>query len=106
MPKITASRPWRHLYNTAKWQRLRRRQLSISPLCVMCAEQGLIAVATVVDHIKEHKGEAELFWDSLNLQSLCKPHHDVSKQRSEAKGYTIGSDPQGNPISSSHHWNA
>src|SRR6476469_2019472 len=106
MPKITASRPWRHLYNTAKWQRLRRRQLLTSPLCVMCAEQGRIEVATVVDHIKEHKGETELFFNPENLQSLCEPHHNTTKQRFEVRGYMAGSDMQGIPIATNHHWNA
>jgi len=25
-----------------------------------------------------------LFWDSANWQGLCKPHHDIDKQREEA----------------------
>ena len=32
--------------------------------------------ATVVDHIRPHKGNRELFWDRTNWQSLCKQCHD------------------------------
>ncbi|WP_455873077.1 hypothetical protein [Rhizobium yanglingense] len=36
--------------------------------------------ATIVDHIKAHKGNGELFCDPSNLQSFCKRHHDSAKQ--------------------------
>ena len=32
--------------------------------------------ATVVDHIKPHRGDAKLFWDETNWQPLCKSCHD------------------------------
>ena len=32
--------------------------------------------ATVVDHIKPHRGDQKLFWDQNNWQPLCKEHHD------------------------------
>ncbi|WP_308302390.1 HNH endonuclease signature motif containing protein [Bacillus sp. V5-8f] len=40
------------------------------PLCVECGRPG-----TDVDHIKPHKGNQALFWDSSNWQTLCKPCH-------------------------------
>lgn len=49
----------------------------------MCREQGLITAATVVDHKIPHKGDYVLFWDSTNWQSLCKLHHDSTKQAAE-----------------------
>ena len=63
----------------------------LSPLCVMCVGQDRIEAATVVDHIKEHRGNPDLFWDTTNLQSLCESHYNAAKQRSEARGYTVGS---------------
>jgi len=64
------------LYNTARWQRLRKRVLLKHPLCVECERHGRVTPATVVDHIVPHKGNLELFWDESNLQPLCKRCHD------------------------------
>jgi 5-methylcytosine-specific restriction enzyme A len=33
-------------------------------------------VASVVDHIVAHKGDASLFWKTSNHRSLCKNCHD------------------------------
>jgi len=49
---------------------------SADPLCVMCAAEGRYTKATVVDHIKPHRGDRKLFWDRANWQPLCKAHHD------------------------------
>ena len=71
----------------------------------MCWEDGgRLTAATVADHIKRHEGDEALFWDPSNLQSLCKPHHDTSKRRHEARGYIGGCDEQGNPIDPDHRW--
>ena len=74
---------WQHLYETTRWRKLRLIHLGASPLCRMCADQGRIVPARVVDHIKPHRGDETLFWDSSNLQSLCAPCHDTHKQRQE-----------------------
>ena len=73
-------RPWRHLYKTARWQRLREQQLSIQPLCEFCLITEEVTAAEVVDHKKSHKGDERAFFDPSNLQSLCKHHHDSAKQ--------------------------
>ncbi|MBB3523095.1 HNH endonuclease [Rhizobium sp. BK456] len=52
----------------------------MQPLCEFCLITEDITAAEVVDHIKSHKGDLELFYDSLNLQSLCKHCHDSAKQ--------------------------
>lgn len=80
-----AKRPTRALYNTARWQRIRRDQLSREPLCWMCKRDGIIRAATVCDHAEPHRGDVEAFWRGP-FRSLCAPHHDGEKQRSEAKG--------------------
>ena len=58
------------------WQKASKQYLNAHPLCVMCAAEGRYVKATVVDHIRPHRGEPVLFWDRGNWQSLCKAHHD------------------------------
>lgn len=60
-----------------KWRRYRKMFLAEHPLCVHCQEQGRITPATVVDHIKAHKGDHELFWTMTNHQSLCARCHSI-----------------------------
>ncbi len=100
--KSSAKPPWHHLYQTAAWKRLRQYQLSMQPLCEYCLVVEEITAATVVDHIKAHKGDIDLFHDPLNLQSLCKHHHDSAKQMIDAgkKVAIIGVD--GYPIELEH----
>lgn len=45
--------------------------------CVKCYEGSHITMATVVDHIKPHRGDQKLFWDRGNWQPLCEHHHNV-----------------------------
>jgi 5-methylcytosine-specific restriction protein A len=48
----------------------------------MCDAEGVIAAATVVDHIKPVRlGGAK--YDAANLQPLCEVHHN-SKSRGES----------------------
>ena len=65
------------------WKRLREAQLALQPLCEFCLQTEEITAAEVVDHIRPHRGQVDLFHDPLNLQSLCKAHHDGTKQRIE-----------------------
>lgn len=60
----------------------------------MCEAEGRTTAASVVDHIKPHRGDQALFWDRANWQPLCKPHHDRDKQREERGSLivTIGED--------------
>lgn len=71
----TPSDEYHNLYSR-RWRKASKAYLSRHPLCVRCAEQGKYTKATVVDHIKPHKGNKELFWDHDNWQSLCKECHD------------------------------
>lgn len=52
----------------------------------MCAAEGKVVAANVVDHIVPHKGDEKLFWDEDNWQALCPPHHDSDKQMLEKSG--------------------
>ena len=64
---------YHYLYGR-RWQAARLRYLQSNPLCVECKPRT--QAATVVDHIKDHKGNAQLFWDTSNWQPLCKQCHD------------------------------
>ncbi|MGI9159825.1 MAG: HNH endonuclease signature motif containing protein [Saprospiraceae bacterium] len=85
MPANTETRPWRHLYGR-RWGRERLVHLARHPLCAMCEAKGQVTAATVVDHKQPHRGDAALFWDRSNWQSLCAPHHDRTKQIIEKAG--------------------
>jgi 5-methylcytosine-specific restriction protein A len=65
-----------HLYG-AKWRKCRELFLSQYPLCVACERAGKVVAATDVDHIKPHRGDEVVFWDSMNWQSLCRECHNA-----------------------------
>jgi 5-methylcytosine-specific restriction protein A len=60
----------------ARWERYRAAYLCRHPLCVECAAAGRVRAASVVDHVRDHKGDTALFWDPANHRALCKPCHD------------------------------
>ena len=103
----TRREAWRKWYGLKLWQQLRHQQLAKQPLCEMCLEQERVEVATVVDHKTPHRGRWEKFIDPDNFQSLCKKHHDSTKQRMEKRGgqVEIGGDEHGIPLDPNHHWN-
>ena len=59
-----------------EWQKASKQYLATHPLCVQCMAEGRYVKATVVDHIRPHRGDPVLFWDRGNWQALCKEHHD------------------------------
>jgi 5-methylcytosine-specific restriction protein A len=88
------------------WRKARKGYLRSHPHCIKCAGMGQQITATVVDHIKPHRGSQSLFWDKGNWQPLCETHHNSTKQRDEARGYASGSDARGRPIDPNHPWNS
>ncbi len=66
---------------------------------------GKVSNANVVDHIKPHRGNMNLFWDVRNWQSVCKKCHDRHKQKQEKSGIMAGADLDGVPMDEKHHWN-
>jgi len=88
-----------------KWQVARESFLQSHPLCVEHEKKGRLVAASVVDHIKPHRGDMSLFWDRNNWQPLCKPCHDIYKQRLESTGRVLGCTADGIPIDPKHHWN-
>ena len=101
-----AKSDWHHLYDTKRWKALRLYRLGIEPLCRYCKQADKLTPACVVDHVKPHKGDVDLFFDLDNTQALCKPCHDSTKQKQEHNGYAQGCDAHGLPLDAHHHWNA
>jgi 5-methylcytosine-specific restriction endonuclease McrA len=80
--------PWRAWYKTARWKRL--RLLIFARDLYQCQREGCGRIEfdtslLVADHKRRHLGNATLFWDEDNLQTLCKPCHDGPKQRQERR---------------------
>lgn len=96
--------PWRWVYSSAAWRKLRALHLSRHPLCALCQAVGRVTQATVVDHIVPHRGDARLALDQTNLQSLCKACHDGAKQSLDRSGRLRGADLAGNPVDPGDHW--
>ncbi len=77
--------------NTARWQRLRLKILNRDGW--QCQATGVALVgrypapnSPVVDHIRAHRGDLDLFWDEDNLQAVSKAYHDRVKQGIEKRG--------------------
>lgn len=94
------------LYKTARWRKLRKAQLARRPYCECPHHKGQKVLATVVDHIKAHKGDQRLFWNTQNLQSMSKPCHDKYKQSEEkgGPGFDMGCNEDGTPLNAEHSW--
>src|SRR5262249_9961142 len=59
------AQPWRAWYKTKRWQRLRWHVLVRDGFtCQGCGELKGKSAAMVADHIKPHRGNAELFWNA------------------------------------------
>jgi 5-methylcytosine-specific restriction endonuclease McrA len=103
------ARAYRRLYKTSAWQSLRDTQLSLHPLCLFCAANGRATIATVVDHIRPHRGDPSAFFDINNIQSLCDAYpwrcHSVVKQEQERIGYSSEVGLDGWPIDAAHRSN-
>lgn len=68
-------------YNSSRWVAARKIHLMNHPLCVECRMEGRVEAAGIVDHIIPHRGDAVLFWDESNWQSLCVTHHGIKTMR-------------------------
>lgn len=91
---------------SSKWARLRALFLQANPLCRYCERLGRTTAATVVDHVKPHRGDPVLFWRQSNWQGLCDPCHNRVKQHEERGGIDSACGTDGWPIAPDHPWNA
>lgn len=81
--------PWRKLYNTERWRKLRIAIFKRDRFTCHWPGCGRVEGNTsqlVADHRRPHRGDERLFWDEGNLWTLCKPCHDGPKQRAEQGG--------------------
>ena len=62
----TKSRQWHSLYQSARWRNERKDFLKSHPYCYVCG-----APAKIVDHIRPHRGDIDLFYDESNWQPMC-----------------------------------
>jgi 5-methylcytosine-specific restriction protein A len=100
MPHPT-QRDWREWYQLERWRKRRRHQLLVEPLCRMCAAKGKIERARIADHITEHGGNWTAFLTG-DLQSLCEPCHNGTKQRVKFHGYDCEIGEDGWPTDERH----
>lgn len=78
---------YRKLYNSSRWRKLRWDVLVRDLFtCQRCKRMTASTSKLVADHIKEHKGDPDLFWSEVNIQCLCKLCHDGAKQSEERGG--------------------
>ena len=100
---------YRRLYKTGRWRGkhgIRAKRLALEPICRMCYALGRVTVATIVDHIKPHRGNQVLFFDITNTQSLCDTHHSSDKQSEEIRGYSSRIGIDGWPVDGRHPFHA
>jgi 5-methylcytosine-specific restriction endonuclease McrA len=96
-----ASQPWRALYDTKRWARIRDAQLAQHPNCERCIKLGRTTPATVVHHVRAHKGVEHLFYGGP-FESLCAHCHNSDAQGEEARGYSTAVGIDGFPIDPAH----
>ena len=71
-----AGRAW---YFTAAWKAIRAERIRLDRgICRVCVAEGKPlhrCFGNVVDHLKAHHGDRDLFFDLENTQLLCDSHH-------------------------------
>jgi len=100
--KRQGRKPWRNWYKRSAWLRIRRRRLASDPLCAICFADGTVNGADTVDHMKPHRGDADLFFEFENTQSLCHSCHSSWKQSQEVRGYDDRIGDDGWPVDPAH----
>jgi 5-methylcytosine-specific restriction protein A len=84
---------FRAWYREPLWHALRSTQLRSHPQCLFHQRMGVKVQATIVDHIKPHRGSRALFFDARNLQSLCEScHNRVKQSRERSRFKPVGKD--------------
>lgn len=76
-------------YNSKDWKVTRMIILTESPFCCLCALDGKLTPANVVDHIIDIKDDPSKRLDHNNLRSVCTVCHN----RKTAKTTQIGKEP-------------
>ncbi|WP_028746351.1 endonuclease [Rhizobium mesoamericanum] len=89
------TQPWRAWYNTSRWERLRRQAFERD--MYICQRSGEICAGTgndpnspVANHVTPHHGDASLFWDLNNIETVTKRIHDSLIQSEERRAAAEG----------------
>jgi hypothetical protein len=98
---MASEQRWHRWYCTGRWQKRRRYQLQLQPLCEFCLARGKVVAATVVDHVEPHHGDHLAFWTG-KVQSLCAMCHSGAKATIEKRGYDRAIGPDGWPLDPRH----
>jgi hypothetical protein len=96
---------YRRMYWTAEWRALKKAQLLAEPWCRRVIHGQVLVPATVANHKQPHRGCRKLFFDPLNLESVCKPCHDGPIQSEERRGFSKAVDASGWPTDPRHRAN-
>lgn len=86
-PGRSNDEPYRKLYKTARWQKL-RWSILVRDLftCQMCGTLHADTSKLVCDHVVPHGGDPDAFWQGP-FQTLCNtPCHVIHKQKLERLG--------------------
>ena len=80
--------PWRRWYRLKRWADLKMRVHLRDGF--VCRRTGVLCIGThpapnspVANHIKPHRGDAALFWDIDNIETISKAVHDGEVQKEE-----------------------
>ena len=74
-----------------RWHKASKAFLQEHPLCAICQRKTppVVTAAVLVDHIKPHRGNPDLFWDEANWQPACTRCHNI-KTATEDGGFGNG----------------
>jgi len=76
----------RRIYDLAVWKKLRKQALIRDKyLCQSCLENNRITQAQEVHHVLPVESHPELQLTLDNLQSLCRPCHEQTKEKTKVK---------------------
>lgn len=70
---------FKSMYSSSNWHKLRELHLQKYPFCNVCGSRENLHV----DHKIAHKGDASLFLDESNLETLCHSHHSSKTARKD-----------------------
>jgi 5-methylcytosine-specific restriction endonuclease McrA len=102
-PNKYKSADFKSWYQTKWWRIARKEWLKQHPHCAICLDLDKVKTANVVDHRIPHRGDRNLFFNWLNLQSLCFFHHNSIKSALE-RNNTVGAKIDGNPNIPNDGW--
>jgi 5-methylcytosine-specific restriction protein A len=90
-----------------KWREARAFYLAKHATCVgMGKDAACTGTATCIDHIKDHHGNASLFWNRRNWQPMCAHCHSTKTAKTMIRPTRDALfDASGMPTDKDHHWN-